>query len=215
MAVVTRTISDLTPADATSWTEIQQAVASAPYPIDVLTADPERADRVLLGLEVTTRSWLGAVAYHTGGILIDHGWLRAFGAGDPDRSVPDILQVNGPSPRGCIVGEDILGGRFLWIPKGDGERPTVHYYGGDTMEWADLEVGYAEWLGAMLGGAITEFYQHLRWPGWEREVTALRGDQGISTFPFLGTKEGSDLSQVSRRPVQMTELISLYGSALS
>ena len=83
------------------------------------------------------------------------------------------------------------------------------------MEWTDLEIGYAEWLGAMLGGAITEFYEHMRWPGWEREVTALRGDQGISTVPFLGTKEGSDLSKVSRRPAPMTELTQFYGSARS
>src|SRR6059058_3094053 len=37
----------------------------------------------LEALQVTARSPLGAVALETGGILIDHGWLRVLGAGSP------------------------------------------------------------------------------------------------------------------------------------
>jgi uncharacterized protein DUF2625 len=212
---VTRTLSELNPPDATAWAEICDAVSTAPYAVEILQAAAGRADACLIGLEVTTRSWLGAVAHNSGGLLIDDGWLRVFGAGHAERGLPDILAINGAHPIGCVVAEDVLGGRFLWIPNEDGQRPTVHYYGGDTMEWEDLELGYAEWLTAMIGGAVTEFYSHLRWPGWQAEVAALRLDQGISTVPFLGTRDGLDLSKTSRRAISMDELTRFYGSALS
>lgn len=39
-------------------------------------------ETALLATQVTTRSPMGAVVYHTGGILVDHGWIRILGAGE-------------------------------------------------------------------------------------------------------------------------------------
>ena len=47
--------------DDPAWPEIDEAVAAAPYPVEVLAADPARADDELVRVQVTTRSWLGAV----------------------------------------------------------------------------------------------------------------------------------------------------------
>jgi hypothetical protein len=73
------------------------------------------------------------------------------------------------------------------------------------------ERGYGDWLAAMIGGAMTGFYQDLRWPGWADEVSACRLDEAINVFPPLWTKEGKDLNAVSRRPVPMSEAMSLIG----
>jgi hypothetical protein len=39
----------------------------------------EDGRRTLEWLQVSTRSPLGAIALHTGGLLVDHGWLRVLG----------------------------------------------------------------------------------------------------------------------------------------
>ncbi len=57
---------------------------------------------------------------------------------------------------------------------------------------------------------LAQFTQHQRWPGWEVEVDALGLDQGLSLYPFPFTEEGQDLARVSRTPVPITELLSLY-----
>ncbi|GHJ48801.1 hypothetical protein Cs7R123_61430 [Catellatospora sp. TT07R-123] len=191
-----------------AWPEVLEAVAGAPYPVEVLPADPERARRCLDGLEITERSWLGAVTLHSGGLLIDHGWLRVLGGGTD--TLPDVLAEADPSRGGLVIAYDVLGGIFIWAPAGPGAAPTVHYFAPDSLRWEDLDLGYGQWLGAMLSGALTGFAEGLRWPGWAEEVAQARPDQGINTFPPLWTKEGKDLSAVSRKAIPLTELVSYH-----
>ena len=59
---------------------MQQWVAEATNPVEVLPP-PEGAirEKALVDSQVTTRSSMGAIIYETGGILVDHGWLRFLG----------------------------------------------------------------------------------------------------------------------------------------
>ena len=43
--------------------------------------EPSRAAVCSAALGVSTRSWLGAVAATSGGLIVDHGWLRVLGRG--------------------------------------------------------------------------------------------------------------------------------------
>ncbi|GAA2890918.1 hypothetical protein Acy02nite_74220 [Actinoplanes cyaneus] len=90
-------------------------------------------------------------------------------------------------------------------------KPTIWYLAPDTLGWEDCEQGYGDWLAAMISGAAAAFYRDLRWPGWEPEVQACRLDQAISTWPPPWTEEGKDISAASRRPVPMSEAMSLIG----
>jgi hypothetical protein len=208
-----RSLEELVVPEAESaWPEIAAVIASAPYPVEVLEADPTEAARCLHQLQVTTRSWLGAVVHRTGGVVVDYGWLRIFGAGHRGRMLADILTVNAGDVVGVIVAEDVLGGRFSWGSSGSEVQPTIHYFGPDTLEWQDLDIGYGHWLGAMIGGATTQFYENLRWPGWAAEVGTLRLDQGISAYPPPSTVEGMDLGAARRGVVPMAELVDYYGS---
>lgn len=123
-----------------------------------------QAQQCLSTLGITTRSWLGALTRHTGGLLVDDG--------------------------GCVF--------------------TVHYFGPDDLGWHDLAAGYTDWLGAVLAGSLTRFYDTLHWPGWDDEASALRPDQAIHTWPPPWSKEGQDLSTVSRKPVPITELVAFH-----
>jgi hypothetical protein len=184
-----------------AWDEIGHAIEAAPYPVDVLPVDADHARRCLATLEVTTRSWLGAVVANSGGLLIDHGWLRVLGSGHG--GLPDVLAGADPVSGWLLVAHDILGGQFAWIRAHPDAPPTVHYFGPDDLAWQDLRNGYADWLHAMLSGATTRFYETLRWPGWPAEVAAVPLDHGIHTFPPPSTVEGKDLSRVSRRAVPL------------
>jgi hypothetical protein len=188
-----------------AWDEVRQAIDAAPYPVTALPVAAGNVDRCLATLEITTRSWLGAVVANSGGLLIDHGWVRVLGSGHG--GLPDILVAADPASGWLTVAYDVLGGQFAWIRAEPDAAPTIHYYGPDTLEWQDLEQGYADWLHAMLGGATTQFYSTLRWPGWEGEVAAIGLDQGIHAFPPPFTVEGKDLSTVSRMPMPFTELL--------
>jgi hypothetical protein len=183
-------------------------VDAAPYRVEVLPVAAHNGERCLNTLEITTRSWLGAVVANSGGLLVDHGWLRILGSGHD--GLDDVLAGADPTSGWLNVGYDILGGQFAWIRSRPDAPPTIHYFAPDTLEWQDLEKGYGDWLHAMLTGAATQFYDTLRWPGWEAEVAAIGLDQGIHTFPPPCTVEGKDLSTASRAPVPITELVSLH-----
>ncbi|MEU1688600.1 DUF2625 family protein [Micromonospora sp. NPDC005707] len=197
--------------DQSAWPEVAEAVAAAPYPVKVLPNDPARSSACLAALEITARSWLGAVVANTGGLLVDHGWLRVLGSGHG--GLPDVPGESDPARGVVVIGYDVLGGQFVWAPPQPAARPTVHYFGPDDLGWLDLEQGYADWLYAVLAGSLTRFYDTLRWPGWETEVAALAPDLGLSAWPPPFTKEGKDLSQVSRKAVSLAEAVSFYQDA--
>jgi hypothetical protein len=39
---------------------------------------------------------MGAIVYHTGGLLIDHGWLRILGGGGHPRTQRSLMSWNRP-----------------------------------------------------------------------------------------------------------------------
>jgi hypothetical protein len=195
-----------------AWPEIAAAVAAAPYPVVVFDADPLRADAELLRAQVTTRSWLGSVIHRTGGLVLDHGWLRVLGSGSEQHDLASLGEINERISGGLIVAQDVLGGQFAWTPGTNG-KPAIHYLAPDTLRWEDTGRGYGDWLAAMIGGAMTGFYEELRWTGWPDEVGACRLDQAIDLVPPLWTREGKEAGSASRRPIPMSEAMSLIGVA--
>ena len=183
LGLLMRPLSDLVVEDDPAWPEIEASIARAPR--------------------------LGSVVFHTGGILIDRGWLRVLGSGHRDRSLLDIQAANDGEVFGIVVGQDVLGGIFAWGTTLDGATPTIHYFAPDSLRWEDLGSGYSARLNAMLDGATAEFYESLRWPGWEAEVASCQLDFGIHTLPPAWTAQGKDLSRVSRKPVPMREIVSI------
>ncbi|MBM2618659.1 DUF2625 family protein [Actinoplanes sp. LDG1-06] len=193
---------------ASRWGEVAERIAAAPYPVEVLPVEAERAAACLAGLEITTGSWLGAVIVESGGLLVDHGWLRVLGGGHG--GLPNVVSASDLAAGRVTVALDVMGGQFVWMRGRTGTAPTVHYFGPEDLTWDDLELGYGDWLDAMLSGGATGFYEPLRWPGWEAEVAEAGLDQGIHTLPPPWTAEGKDLSAVSRRAIGLRELVDLH-----
>lgn len=76
-----KTLSDLINTTDPAWPLIQEWLAEAAHPVEILPRAPAAAEAELVKTQVTTRSFMGAVVYETGGILIDDGWLRILGSG--------------------------------------------------------------------------------------------------------------------------------------
>lgn len=200
--------------DDPAWSELAASAKSASNDVEVLPCVSEDARRACLeGLQVTTRSTLGALAYETGGVLVDHGWLRIFGSGHPklSRALGAYNKALGIDVGECLfVADDAVGGVFAIDAGPLGDPGKVHYFAPDTLAWESTEIGHSAWIDWAFTGDLAKFYEAARWPGWEKEVAALTGEQSISIWPGLWTEEGQDPAKASRKAVAATELWALY-----
>lgn len=185
--------------------------------MEVLPADETRRDEALLETQVTLRSPMGAVVYHTGGMLIDRGWLRFLGSGHPKlpRSMQEWNRGRSTDAEGVSLGfwliaDDAIGGFFALnggaFGPGNGQ---VFYFAPDALQWEAMNgMNYSQFLVWAFSDGLARFYEHLRWPGWEAEVSALGGDRALSFYPFLWTGEGQDVAKCSRRACPAEEIYS-------
>jgi hypothetical protein len=213
-----RPLHELLEVDEPAWPAVQSWIRKANNPVEVLPADESQRNQALLEAQVTTRSPMGAIVYHTGGLLIDSGWLRLLGSGHPKlpRAMPAwnrrrSTRLDGTSLGFWLIGDDVVGGFFALdggaFGSGKGE---VYYFAPDTLRWEPINgLHYSQFLIWSFSPDLAKFYESTRWDGWESEVTALNGDQALSIYPFLFTKEGKNIANCSRQPCPVREIFSL------
>jgi hypothetical protein len=153
-----------------AWPLVKRWIDQATNDVAMLDADPDGGARVLEALGVTERSVLGALAVNTGGLTIDHGWLRVLGG-------PGLLEWHERLDGGLIIGHDVAAG-FYAVARQDGE---VRYLVPGSYEWMGTEMGHAAWVHWTLMGDLEAFYADMREPGWEAETATLTLEQGLST----------------------------------
>ena len=192
------------------WPMVQEWIAAAKNKVEVLPPiDDQTREAALVAVQVTTRSPMGAVVYETGGILVDHGWIRILGSGSPrlPRSLPAWNE--GRSEAFLLIADDLLGGFFALDGGGLGLTPgKVAYFAPDSLEWEDLGFGYTDFLNWCFSGDLEKFYGSDRWPGWKEELERVAGDQAFSIIPPLWAK-GPEIAKRSRKPIPITEIYSL------
>lgn len=152
-----------------AWPLVKRWIDHASNDVTTLAPDVAGGQRVLDALEVTERSVLGALAVHTGGLVIDHNWLRVLGG-------PALLDWQAELDDGLVVGHDAAGG-FFAVGRQDGE---VRYLIPGGYEWLETEMGHAAWVHWTLMGDIEGFYADMREAGWEEKTAALGHDDGHS-----------------------------------
>ncbi len=157
---------------------------------------------------------MGAIIYHSGGLLIDHGWIRILASGHP-RMCRTLTSWNlgksfmefGQSPGWWLVADDALGGCFAVNGGYFGQESLgkIHYFAPDTLEWECLDFTYTSFILFCLDGDLDDFYKGYRWKNWENDVAAITGDQVMNFYPPLWTKEGKNLPTVSRKVISIAE----------
>ncbi len=178
-----------------AWPLVKRWIDQATNEVTMLPADAAGGARVLEALDLTERSVLGALAVHTGGLTVDHGWLRVHGG-------PTLLEWHTQLDDALIVGHDVVAG-FFAVDRQDGE---VRYLAPDTLEWEGTEMGHAAWVHWTLTGEIGSFYESLRWPGWEEETAPLPPGTGLSLEPPPFTRGGRVVADVARAPAPVNKL---------
>jgi Protein of unknown function DUF2625 len=210
--VARRDLDELLNVPDPAWPWLSGLIANARADVVRCPGSTEAGAATLVRLQVSAASTLGALVLHCGGLLIDRGWLRMLGSGCT--GLPDLATANGlhdpesaSAPGVLTVAYDVLGGRFA-INGGDLPAATgeVVYWGPDTLDWTPIGGGHSAFVPWALGGGLADFYQHLRWPGWQDEVSTLTPDFGIAVYPPLFSVEGRDPSQSHRRVVPIEEL---------
>ncbi|WP_314367660.1 DUF2625 domain-containing protein [Neisseria cinerea] len=208
-----RSFDELIQTQDPAWPLIQEWLAEATNSVEVLPRTLEKAQEELVKTQVTIRSFMGAVVYETGGIIIDDGWLRILGSGSA--KLPRGLgswnlgrtqsEPAGPAPY-YLFADDVAGGYFAINGGGlNGKVGNVFYLPPDTLEWEDCSKGYDDFLNWALNGDLQLFYENLRWKNWHEEIRDLNGDSVYTFFPFLWTEEGCDINQVSRKRIPIAE----------
>src|SRR5690349_17982363 len=148
---------------------------------------------------------MGAIIYYTGGILVDHGWIRILGSGNrklprslSDWNVGRSIKENGERPGFLLIADDVVGGFFALNGGALGPKPgDVFYYAPDTLRWKSLNRGYTDFINFCFNGDLNQYYSTLRWPGWEEDIAKLSGDRAMSIYPFPFTVEGKDITKCS------------------
>jgi hypothetical protein len=183
---------------------VREWVANAARPVELLPPSADRGE-LLVRTQVTTRSPMGAVVHETGGILVDHGWLRILGSGHPrlTRTLPGWNQDRGNGF--YLVADDAVGGFFVINGGTLGTDPgNLYYFAPDSLEWEPLGFGYSVFLQWVFSEKYSQFSEGLRWLGWESAVAALSGDRCVMSYPPLWTKESANSPKRFEVPVEET-----------
>jgi hypothetical protein len=212
-----RTLEELIDLDDPAWPIVRSWIDEAHNRVEVLPPDLAVRDQALLSSQVATCSPLGAVIYETGGLLVDHGWVRVLGSGSArlpraihEWNIGRTSRGTGAAPGFYLIADDAAGGFFALNGGALGETlGDVYYHAPDSLAWEPMGMFYSAFLRWLFSPNLGEWSADLRWSGWREEVEDLPGDRAILFHPFLFTREGS-LESSERRPVPIGELFALY-----
>lgn len=199
-------VTELVDVENHAWEEIRELLSQGPRTYRLEGAEPEAAALTLVRLQVSTRSYLGAIAYETGGIVFEHGWLTLLGAG-AQGIFGSLASWNGlsaaegtaPLPGMLIVAYDAAGGFFGLDAGRFGQSGHIYYYAPDAQEWETTELTYSGFISWLAEGDLDLFYETFRWEGWEEATEKLAPDQVFGYYPPLWTKEGAARPAAKRR----------------
>lgn len=203
-----RPLSELVNTDDPGINLIHEWIRGAVNECELLPPSDQR-EQVLLQTQVTTRSPMGAIAYETGGILVDGGWLRFPGSGHPrlTRTLPGWNE--GRSKGFYLVADDAVGG-FFAVNGGTfgADVKNMYYWAPDSLNWEPLNIGFSDFFVWSLSERLARFYQTLRWPTWRVDTGQLSGDRCFDFLPELWTREGS-ITTSHREDVPVQEAFDL------
>lgn len=194
-----------------AWGELKELLDQGKNTYTYAPAQPEIGEDALYQLQVSTRSYLGAVAYETQGIVVDHGWITLLGAGG-DSVYGSLTRWNGLSTDPCVqalqgmmvAAYDAAGGFFALDTGKFGGTGQIYYFAPDALEWEATELSYSEFMTWLAEGDIELFYETFRWKGWQEDMAQLDKGQVFAYYPPLWTKEGG--GEKSRKaPVPIAE----------
>ena len=212
-----RPVNELINTTNPGWPVVKDWIESAKNKVEILTADSAKAKDALFKTQVTTRSPMGSVVYMTGGILVDDGWIRILGSGNPklNRTLPDwnkekSIKKFGEASPFLLVADDAIGGFYLLNGGGLGkDLGKIYYFSPDNLTYEPLDLTYSDFLQFCFNNDLDKFYKGKRWTKWRDEVSKLEGDKVFSFYPTLWSKEGKNINKNTRKVISIEEQYNL------
>jgi len=209
-----RALQELINKEEPGWPIVKEWIDLAKNKVEILPCDKQKAEEALVYTQVTTRSLMGAIVYETGGLLIDSGWIRILGSGSElmKRSLPGwnkgkTFTEYGEVPPYLLIADDAIGGFYALNGGYLGEDVgNIYYFAPDSLEWEPMKIGYSQFLLFCFETNMDNFYLNLRWQGWEEDIKNLHPDYAYNFSPFLWTKEGKDINNISRKTMPIEEV---------
>jgi hypothetical protein len=216
--ILPKPLTELLENQKKGWDVITQWSSNATNKIEILPKDNSRADSALFKSQLFASSPIGAIIYGCGGIFVEDGWIRILGSGcnQFDRSLPDwnmeksTVKFKDQSAY-LLVGDDVIGGMYGMKKEGPDEITIgkIYYYGPNSLQWEATGLSYTGFLNFCFSGNLSNFYGDFRWQDWKEDLKKLNGNQVISFFPLLWTKEGKEIKS-NRRIISMQKQWELY-----
>ncbi|HBU83496.1 MAG TPA: DUF2625 domain-containing protein [Paenibacillus sp.] len=205
------TANELVDRENHAWEELKELLDHGQNKYTYVPAQREVGEDALYRLQVSTKSYLGAVAYETTGIVLDDGWITLLGSGG-DQTFGSLTSWNGVADKPCVpalegmmvVAYDAAGGFFGMDTGKYGCTGHVYYFAPDTLEWESTELAYSGFINWLANGDLEQYYQTFRWKGWQNDMVQLQIGQVFAYYPPLWTEEGSGESS-SKAPVAVEE----------
>jgi hypothetical protein len=180
-----KTLEELNDKQNSAWLIMQDWFKAARNHYEILPKDTEEAAKQLIGMQLSTKTPIGAVIYETGGILIDHGWLRILGSGCKqlprglfDWNFGKTFEESGERPFHLLIADDAIGGYFAVNGGGLSEKVgMVHYFHPKKQKWESIGLNYSQFIGWALTADIASFYHDLRPANWQELVKDLNGSE--------------------------------------
>ncbi|AWB44654.1 DUF2625 domain-containing protein [Paenibacillus sp. CAA11] len=193
-----------------AWDEILDLFRQGANSYALFPANRESAEDTLYRLQVSTKSYLGAIALETGGVQWDSGWITLLGSGC-DGIFGSLASWNGlqnpvisAADGLLVVAYDAAGGFFALDTGKFGRSGLIYYFAPDALEWESTDLQYSGFVGWLASGDLNLFYQTFRWKGWQEDIKQLEAGQVFGYYPPLWTEEGS--GQTSKKaPISIKE----------
>ncbi|MGN8227727.1 DUF2625 domain-containing protein [Paenibacillus polymyxa] len=209
----TLTVDELVDKDNHAWEEVTNILKEGRNSHHIVSSKSESAPGdTLYRLQVSTKSYLGTVAYETGGIVFDYGWITLLGAGGSG-IFGSLTSWNGlqepesvPALEGMLmVAYDAAGGFFGLDTGKFGRSGHIYYFAPDALEWESTELAYSSFLSWLAEGDLDLFYQTFRWNGWQKDMEQLQPGEVFAYYPPLWTQEGGGETS-SKSPIDITKV---------
>jgi hypothetical protein len=194
-----KSLQELVNINESSWKNLEAIILSASNDVAVLPKIEGQAATALYEAQLPVKSPIGALIYETGGLLVDHGWLRVLGSGNErlNRSLPawnlgKSYRRFGDAPLFLLIADDVLGGFYAINAGGLAEQEglgSVFYYAPDAGEWENMEIGYTDFIGFCCTGDIAGFYEDFREPGWQEKIAEVDSHSVLSGGEIISVEE--------------------------
>lgn len=192
------------------WIEICNLISKSSKKICVFEGNKNVGYRELKKMNVFPKSTLGVIVIHSSGIIVDN-WLRLVGQKNLKHKgildYNDYQKENISIEKMTIIAQDVVGGLFaINVGKYQDGLKKVWYFAPDTLQWECMYMNYAEFVAWAIQGNTDEFYDSMRWKGWEEICSKVEFDEMMLIYPFLWSKE-CNIETAVKKVVSSDELI--------